>query len=84
MGFLVFWINFIIYGHYWKTSFQSRLQHNDEEKVKILEDQLKLAKNENESLKKFVTEISEQHRLISLDLKAWFSKTFVFYGFIGE
>ncbi|KAK6104821.1 hypothetical protein QQG55_17780 [Brugia pahangi] len=48
---------------------ESRLQHNDEEKVKILESQLKLAKNENESLKKFVSEISEQHRLISLDLK---------------
>ncbi|KAL3995620.1 hypothetical protein ACH3XW_26595 [Acanthocheilonema viteae] len=48
---------------------ESRLQHNDEEKVKILDDQLKLAKNENESLKKFVSEISEQHRLISLDLK---------------
>ncbi|VDK82623.1 unnamed protein product [Litomosoides sigmodontis] len=48
---------------------ESRLQHNDEEKVKVLEDQLKLAQNENESLKKFVSEISEQHRLISLDLK---------------
>ncbi|MCP9263943.1 Viral A-type inclusion protein repeat containing protein [Dirofilaria immitis] len=48
---------------------ENRLQHNDEEKVKILEDQLNLAKNENESLKKFVSEISEQHRMISLDLK---------------
>ncbi|EJD73977.1 viral A-type inclusion protein repeat containing protein [Loa loa] len=48
---------------------ENRLQHNDEEKVKILESQLELAKNENESLKKFVSEISEQHRLISLDLK---------------
>lgn len=55
-----------------KNCFQSRLQHNDEEKLVILEGQLKLAKDENESLKKFVSEISEQHRLISLDLKAWF------------
>uniref|UniRef100_A0A0R3RZU7 TPR_MLP1_2 domain-containing protein n=1 Tax=Elaeophora elaphi TaxID=1147741 RepID=A0A0R3RZU7_9BILA len=53
---------------------ESRLQHNDEEKVKILEDQLKLTKDENESLKKFVSEISEQHRLISLDLKMTMNK----------
>uniref|UniRef100_A0A915Q1E2 Nucleoprotein TPR/MLP1 domain-containing protein n=1 Tax=Setaria digitata TaxID=48799 RepID=A0A915Q1E2_9BILA len=48
---------------------ESRLQHSDEEKLKVLDDQLNLAKSENESLKKFVSEISEQHRLISLDLK---------------
>lgn len=48
---------------------QNRLEHTNEEKMKNLEDQLTLAKNENESLKKFVGEISEQHRLISLDMK---------------
>ncbi|VDN03913.1 unnamed protein product [Thelazia callipaeda] len=48
---------------------ENRLQYEDEDRMRMFEDQLTLAKNENESLKKFVSEISEQHRLISLDLK---------------
>ncbi|KHN79265.1 Nucleoprotein TPR [Toxocara canis] len=48
---------------------QSRLDHSDSEKLKRMEDQLTIARNENENLKKFVSEITEQHRIISLDLK---------------
>uniref|UniRef100_A0A183V8P9 Nucleoprotein TPR n=1 Tax=Toxocara canis TaxID=6265 RepID=A0A183V8P9_TOXCA len=45
------------------------LDHSDSEKLKRMEDQLTIARNENENLKKFVSEITEQHRIISLDLK---------------
>uniref|UniRef100_A0A915B058 Nucleoprotein TPR n=1 Tax=Parascaris univalens TaxID=6257 RepID=A0A915B058_PARUN len=48
---------------------QNRLEHSDSEKLKQLDDQLTIARSENENLRKFVSEISEQHRIISLDLK---------------
>lgn len=53
---------------------QSRLEISDEEKLKQLDDQLTVARNENDSLKKFIHEISEQHRVISLDLKMTVNK----------
>ncbi|VDN27164.1 unnamed protein product [Gongylonema pulchrum] len=51
-----------------------RLQRIDEKKIQGLEEQLTAAKNENESLKKFVGEITEQHRSFSLDLKMMLNK----------
>uniref|UniRef100_A0A9J2PZM7 Nucleoprotein TPR n=1 Tax=Ascaris lumbricoides TaxID=6252 RepID=A0A9J2PZM7_ASCLU len=53
---------------------QNRLEHSDSEKLKQLDDQLTIARSENENLRKFVSEISEQHRIISLDLKMTSSK----------
>ncbi|VDN29943.1 unnamed protein product [Gongylonema pulchrum] len=53
---------------------QIRLQRIDEKKIQGLEEQLTAAKNENESLKKFVGDITEQHRSFSLDLKMMLNK----------
>uniref|UniRef100_A0A0N5AU60 TMF_TATA_bd domain-containing protein n=1 Tax=Syphacia muris TaxID=451379 RepID=A0A0N5AU60_9BILA len=48
---------------------QSHIGKLEEDKVKRLEDQLNIMRNENQELKTFIGEVTEQHRIFSQDMK---------------